>query len=102
MSIGNSLRGFRIREFNRNVRSFFLYGAFINAGMALFSLLYNLYLLRLSYQADFIGLLASMAPLATGLVALPTGVLSDRFGRKPFFLLLISSKSNHQLPHLST
>ncbi len=86
MSIVNSLRGFRIREFNRNVRSFFLYGAFINAGMALFSLLYNLYLLRLSYQADFIGLVASMAPLATGLVALPTGVLSDRLGRKPFLV----------------
>jgi MFS family permease len=84
MSIRSSLRGFRIREFDQNVRSFFLYGAFINAGMALFSLLFNLYLLRLSYQEDFIGLLASMAPLATGLVALPTGVLSDRFGRKPF------------------
>ena len=86
MGIGSALSGFRLREFNRNVQSFFLYGILINAGMALFSLLYNLYLLRLSYQEDFIGQVASMAPLATGLLALPIGVLSDRFGRKPFLV----------------
>ena len=86
MSIDSALRGFRLREFNRNVQSFFYYGILINAGMALFSLLFNLYLLRLSYQEDFIGLVASMAPLATGLLALPVGMLSDRFGRKPFLL----------------
>ncbi len=96
MGIGSALSGYRLREFNRNVQSFFLYGISINAGMALFSLLYNLYLLRLSYQEDFIGQVASMAPLATGLLALPIGVLSDRFGRKPFLvasgLLLAASQ----------
>ena len=86
MNIGSALSGFRLREFNRNVQSFFMYGVLINAGMALFSLLFNLYLLRLSYQEDFIGLVASMAPLATGLLALPVGMLSDRFGRKPFLV----------------
>lgn len=86
MNIGSALSEFRLREFNRNVQSFFLYGILINAGMALFSLLYNLYLLRLSYQEDFIGQVASMAPLATALLALPIGMLSDRFGRKPFLV----------------
>ncbi len=86
MPIGHALSRFRLREFNRNVRLFFAFGTSINAGMALFSLLYNLYLLRLSYQEDFIGQVASMAPLATGLLALPTGILSDRFGRRPFLI----------------
>lgn len=86
MPIGTALSRFRLREFNRNVRLFFAFGTSINAGMALFSLLYNLYLLRLSYQEDFIGQVASMAPLATGLLALPTGILSDRFGRRPFLI----------------
>ena len=86
MNIGSTLSGFRLRGFNHNVQSFFMYGVLINAGMALFSLLFNLYLLRLSYQEDFIGLVASMAPLATGLLALPVGMLSDRFGRKPFLV----------------
>jgi MFS family permease len=86
MGLDSALSGFRPREFNRNVRAFFLYGISINAGMALFSLLFNLYLLRLSYQEDFIGQVAGMAPLATGLLALPTGMLSDRLGRKPFLV----------------
>ena len=86
LSIAAALSGFQLREFNRNVRLFFLYGISINAGMALFTLLYNLYLLRLGYQEDFIGQVAGMAPLATGLLALPVGMLSDRFGRKPFLL----------------
>lgn len=81
-----AVRGFRPRSFNRNVRSFYLYGLSINAGMTLYWLLYNLYLLRLSYQEDFIGQMASMAPLATALLALPTGVLSDRLGRRPFLI----------------
>ena len=89
MPIASFLRAFHLREFNRNVRLFFAYGIAINAGMALFTLLYNLYLLRLSYQEDFIGQVAGMAPLATGLFALPIGMLSDRFGRRPF--LMISS-----------
>ena len=55
MSVVSALSGFRLREFNHNVKSFFLYGVLINAGMALFSLLFNLYLLRLSFQEDFIG-----------------------------------------------
>ena len=86
MYIRSELSSFHLREFNRNVRLFFLYGISINAGMALFTLLYNLYLLRLSYQEDFIGQVAGMAPLATGLLALPIGMLSDRFGRKPFLV----------------
>lgn len=89
MAILNALHTFRLREFNRNVRLFFGYGIAINAGMALFTLLYNLYLLRLSYQEDFIGQVAGMAPLATGLFALPIGMLSDRLGRRPF--LMVSS-----------
>ena len=96
MSIGSALSGFRLREFSDNVKSFFLYGVMINAGMALFSLLFNLYLLRLSFQEDFIGQVAGMAPLASGLLALPAGMLSDRFGRKPFLvasgLLLATSQ----------
>ena len=86
MSFGTAVRGFRPRSFNRNVRSFFLFGFSINAGMTLYFLLYNLYLLRLSYQEDFIGQVAAMAPLATALLALPTGVLSDRLGRRPFLI----------------
>ena len=80
------LSGFDLRDYNPSVRRFFLYAILLFSGMALFSLLYNLYLLRLSYQEDFIGRMAGLFPVASGLVALPTGVLSDRFGRRPFLM----------------
>ena len=86
MSIGGAMNRYRLRDFNRNVRSFLYYGVLINAGMALFTLLYNLYLRRLSFQEDFIGQGASMAPLATAILALPTGILSDRIGRSRFLI----------------
>ena len=103
MRLASALSTFRLRQFNRNVQSFFLYGILINAGMALFSLLYNLYLLRLSYQEDFIGQVASMAPLATAILALPTGILSDRIGRKPFLIAsalapIISTPNRSRIP----
>ena len=37
MYIRSELSSFHLREFNRNVRLFFLYGISINAGMALFT-----------------------------------------------------------------
>lgn len=79
-------KGLRIRNYHRNVKCFFLFAICYYSGLSLFSLLYNLYLLRLGYREDFIGRLAGMTPLASGLVAIPTGILSDRIGRKPFLI----------------
>ena len=39
MSLSSALSPFRLREFNRNVQSFFLYGTSINAGLAVYTLL---------------------------------------------------------------
>ncbi|MBT3345973.1 MAG: MFS transporter [Gemmatimonadetes bacterium] len=81
------LAGFDLREYNSSVQRFFLFAIPIFSSLALYSLLYNLYLVRLSYQEDFIGHLAGLFPLASGLVAIPAGILSDRFGRKPLLIL---------------
>ena len=79
-------RGYNLGEYNENVRRFFLFGIPLFAGMMIQSLLYNLYLTRLGFQEDFIGQMAGLAPLASGLLAVPTGIISDRIGRKPFLL----------------
>ncbi len=76
-------RGFNLREYNENVRRFFPFGIPLFAGMMIQSLLCNLYLTRLDFQEDFIGQMAGLAPLASGLFAVPTGIISDRIGRKP-------------------
>lgn len=75
-----------LRRFSRNAQLFFAFSILYSSGMALFSLLYNLYLLRLGYREDFIGLLAGMTPLTSGLCAIPIGMGSDRWGRKPFMM----------------
>ena len=48
-------RGYNLRDYNENVRRFFLFGIPLIAGMTIQSLLYNLYLTRLGPQEDFIG-----------------------------------------------
>ncbi|MSS70479.1 MAG: MFS transporter [Candidatus Latescibacteria bacterium] len=73
-----------VRRFSRNAQFYFAFSILYSSGMSLFSLLYNLYLLRLGYREDFIGLLAGMTPLTSGLFAIPIGMGSDRWGRKPF------------------
>ena len=85
------LKGINLHEYSKNIRRFFLFATLLFSGMALFMLLYNLYLTRLGFQEDFIGQMAGMFPLASGIFALPIGVWSDRIGRKPF--LIVSSLS---------
>jgi MFS family permease len=78
--------GYDLRLYGTDVHRFFLFALPLFSGLSLFSLLYNLYLLRLHFNEDFIGQLVGIMPLATGLCAIPTGLLSDRFGRKPFLI----------------
>ena len=80
------LRGYNLHDYNKNVRRFFLFGVPLIAGMMIQSLLYNLYLTRLGFQEDFIGQLVGLAPIASGLFAIPTGYVSDRIGRRPFLM----------------
>ena len=80
------LRGYNLREYNRNVRLFFLFGIPVIAGMMVQGLLYNLYLTRLGFEEDFIGQIIGLAPIASGLLAFPTGFISDRIGRRPFLI----------------
>lgn len=75
---------FNLRTFSPNVRRFYLFAVPIFSGLALFGLLFNLYLIRLGYREDFIGQLSGLFPLTSGILAVPTGILSDRIGRKPF------------------
>jgi len=82
----NWFAGFDLREYNPNVQRFYMFAIPAFSGMALFVLLHNLYLIRLGYQEDFIGQLIGLFSLASGLVALPAGLLSDKFGRKPFLM----------------
>ena len=84
---GGLFRGLDPRRYHRNVQRYVLFGIFYFFGFGLFFLLYNLYLLRLGFREDFIGQLAGMSPLASGLFAIPIGIWSDRIDRRPFLVV---------------
>jgi len=84
--LSDVLASYNLRRFNKNIRYFLLHGIPFFAGLGIFSVLFNLYLLRLGFQEDVIGRLAGMLPLASGLLAFPVGLWSDRIGRKPFLV----------------
>jgi len=76
-----------LKLFNWNVRYFLLAGAvhgFVFFGI--YTLLLNLYLLRLGYGSEFIGLVNGLGPLMLAVFSLPAGVISSRWGSRRVML----------------
>ena len=75
---------FRNVHFSRDVRLYFLANALF--GFVLFGgiypLLYNLYLLRLGYNTEFVGLANATGALCFALSSLPSGMLGGRWGSR--------------------
>ncbi len=85
-----------LQLFNRNVR-FFLMATAVHGFVffGIYALLLNLYLLRLGYDSEFIGLVNGVGPLMLALFSLPAGVVSRRWGSRrvlmwSYFVLAIS------------
>ncbi|MEM7111749.1 MAG: MFS transporter [Chloroflexota bacterium] len=76
-------------QFNRNIR--LILGVTVLLGFTfeggLFSVLFNLYLIRLGYDTAFIGFINGIGPLAFTLSTFPVGLLSRRWDNKRLFLL---------------
>ena len=72
----------QIASFNQNIRLFMLANVLIQIGMGVFSVMYNLYLKELGFPETVNGKVISMTSLATAIMLIPAGFLSDRFGRK--------------------
>ena len=85
-----------LKLFNWNVRYFLMAGAvhgFVFFGI--YSLLLNLYLLRLGYESEFIGLVNGIGPFMLAVFSLPAGAISRRWGSRrvmicSYFILAIS------------
>lgn len=80
--VGRSTYLQNVRLFGRNARLFLASQCLAGVASGIFSLLFNLYLVRMGFHEDFIGRLAGATTLATGLVAFPAGLLADRIGRR--------------------
>lgn len=74
--------GRKFSSFNRNVRLFIIGNALIQIGMGVFMVMYNLYIRELGMPETVSGKVISMTAMASAIMLVPAGFLSDRFGRK--------------------
>ncbi len=81
----------KLRLFKRDVRLFLVTAALCGFAMDGFSaVLFNLYLLRLGYGPEFIGLVSAASALAFTLCCLPAGMLGARWGSRRTMMVGLS------------
>lgn len=86
MKMGHQLLH-EVRNWNRNIRLFFLSNLLYQLGSGMFSVLYNLYIKELGYSQAMNGSIVSMQSLATALLFIPIGFLGDRIQRKSILVV---------------
>jgi MFS family permease len=72
----------KINGFSRNAIFFLVYIFLISLSLGTYDVIFNLYILRLGFREDFLGLMLSLVSISTGLFAIPAATFCDRFGRK--------------------
>ncbi|WP_249414114.1 MULTISPECIES: MFS transporter [Alteribacter] len=77
----------QFKVYNRNVRYFLLASALANIGMGIFLIIYNYYIRELGFDDSVNGRVIAMQSMATALLLLPAGLLSDRYGRKRIIVI---------------
>src|SRR6266498_470323 len=89
-----------VRDFSRNARLYMVHIVGMDMIHGTWEVLFNLYLLALFepehgvvlfgqhiHAIEFVGLRLAIGAVASGIVSLPAGLLSDRIGRKASFIL---------------
>ncbi|CAM3177834.1 MFS transporter [Filibacter tadaridae] len=72
----------KISSFNKNVKLFMLANVLIQIGMGVFMVMYNLYIKELGMPETVNGKVISMTAMASAIMLVPAGFLSDKLGRK--------------------
>ena len=77
-----------IRLFSRNVWLFFISYVILGfAYLGIFMVLFNLYLLRLGYDLEFIGLTSGVSMLAIAIFSIPAGMMAERWGLRRMMII---------------
>jgi len=77
----------KISMISRNARRFLIGGLFNGLGMAVFSLLFNLYLKEYGYGEGVIGQILSLGALGAAVIAVPAAILIERFHIKHILII---------------
>jgi MFS family permease len=79
-----------IRRFRPNAKLFLASVSLSQIAMASFGLLLNIYLRQLGYSKSFLGIFTTVNLISSGLISVPAGMFTNRFGRKGSLLLSIA------------
>jgi MFS family permease len=76
----------QIKSYNKNIKLTFVANILTQISLGIFMIIYNFYIRELGYNELVNGKVISMTSLATALVLIPAGIISDRIGRKKLML----------------
>ncbi|QED49237.1 MFS transporter [Cytobacillus dafuensis] len=76
----------QIRGYNHNIKQAIFANIFTQIGLGIFMVIYNFYIRELGFSEKINGQVISMTALATAIILIPAGILSDRIGRKKAML----------------
>ncbi len=76
----------KIRNFNLNSKLYLISTVLTGLNWGIWGVIFNLYLKEIGFQDDFVGYMASAGMFATGLIAVPAGLICEKIGRKRSFL----------------
>lgn len=76
----------QIKTYNQNIRLTFIANILTQVGLGVFMVIYNFYIRELGYNELVNGKVIAMTSLATALILIPAGTLSDKAGRKKLML----------------
>lgn len=72
----------QFKTYNRNIRLAILANIFTQIGLGAFMVVYNFYIRELGLPQNVNGEIIALTALATAMILVPAGVLSDQVGRK--------------------
>ncbi len=76
-----------IRNFSPNAKLLMARTLIGTFSLAIWGLIFNIYLLTLGFDKSFVGLMLSYSWFAHGAIVIPAGILSDLYGRRNTYLI---------------
>ncbi|MUK88294.1 MFS transporter [Ornithinibacillus sp. L9] len=72
----------QFKTYNKNIKLAILANLYSQIGLGMFMVIYNFYIRELGMSQDVNGQVIALQALATAIILVPAGILSDRLGRK--------------------
>src|SRR5208337_409329 len=76
-----------LKNFSTNARMYLAFNFLVSLYVGIANVIFNLYIMKLGYNEQFLGLIVSVTMIATGIFAFPAAQLCDRIGSKKSLIL---------------